>query len=442
MRGYGQLIGLVVLFWTGSSQAGFFDFFCLQSDSECQEQTSSSAPSQENQSTVLPSIVPKMPCVDVKGSASMEGVDQAFARKMAIRDALKMASIKRNVKIKTDQSVEAYQLTLDSARFTSSSKIKSYTITKEGLEDPEDQYGQTKEGALNYDVLLNVCLTEETGICAGSEGNQYQTRLAIAPVVMPFGSEARDIFNLLPGYQIELERRVKNKGHHNLTRLLNPVDLQPNKAVTPNLDPQLLMDIRNQTGAQFLLLTVIRTLSAQSDTGIVNTAKRFYNINVNPEHRYIEVDWYVIDLMKQTTRHQARGNIELEGDVLVGRNRPFGSNAFFATETGKALDLLLNQQTQDVLDFLHCKPFESQVIDIQNGEYVIYLHESSGAKVGDDLAVYHTAGRPIRFGGVELGQDQVPGAFLKIKRIMPKFAIAELTAKKGVVQVGDIVKTW
>jgi len=36
----------------------------------------------------------------------------------------------------------------------------------------------------------------------------------------------------------------------------------------------------------------------------------------------------------------------------------------------------------------------------------------------------------------------VPGAFLKIKRILPKFAIAEVTAKKGLIQVGDLVKAW
>ncbi|VAW48567.1 hypothetical protein MNBD_GAMMA04-1376 [hydrothermal vent metagenome] len=441
MRRYWPLMGILLLFWASHTQAGLFDFFCLQGDVNCQEENRAQE-TQKARPASMQAVSEKSPCVDVKGSASMEGVDQAFARKMAIRDALKMASLKRNVTIRTDQSVEAYQLTLDSTRFTSNSKIKNYTITKEGLEDPEDLYGQNKEGALNYEVFLNVCLTEDAGICAGLEGNQYQARLAIAPIVMPFGSEARDISNLLPGYQLELERRLKNRGHQNLTLLLNPVDLQPNKTTTPNLDSKRLTDIRNQTGAQFLLLTVIRSLSAHSDSGVFNTAKRFYNLDVKPDRRYIEVDWYVVDLMKKTTRHQMRGKLDIEGDVLVGRTRPFGSNAFFDTETGKAFDALLAQQVKDVQGFMHCKPFESQVIDVQNGEYVIYLHESSGAKVGDDLAVYHTAGRSIKFAGVELGQDQVPGAFLKIKRIMPKFAIAELTAKKGIVQVGDIVKTW
>ena len=441
---YKHILFLAVLLFSFNAQAGLLDFLCSQSDADCEEiEGGENSSSVKQERTLSPSLTAE-PCVEVRGSASMEGVDQAFARKMAIRDALKMASLKNNVKIRTEQRVEGYQLTLDSARFTSRSKIKDYAILKEGIESSEDIYGQTKEGALNYEyeVILNVCLTEDAGICTGLEGNQYQTRLAIAPVVMPFASEARDISNLLSGYQLELEKRVKNKGYRNVALLLDPIDLQPNKTVMPNLDPQQLTDIRNQTGAQFLLLTVIRSISAHSDTGIVNTAKRFYNLNVNPEQRFIGVDWYVVDLVSQTVIDQARGDVEVEGDVLVGRDRPFGSGAFFATETGKAFNSVLNQQTKRVLDTLHCKPFESQVIDVRNGEYIIYLHEAAGAKVGDDLAVYHTAGRPIRFGGSVLGQDQVPGAFLKIKRILPKFAIAELTAKKGVVQIGDIVKTW
>lgn len=442
MLSYGRLLVLTAILFSCNAQAGLLDFFCIQSDVDCEKIEGGEDSSPVKQDKSLSPISTAEPCVEVKGSASMEGVDQAFARKMAIRDALKMASLKNNVRIRTDQRVEDYQLTLDSTRFTSHSKIKDYSVLKEGVESSEDMYGQTKEGALNYEVTLKVCLTEEAGICTGLEGNQYQTRLAIAPVVMPFASEARDISNLLSGYQLELERRVKNKGYRNFTLLLESVDLQLNKTVTPNLDPQQLTDIRNQTGAQFLLLTVIRSVSAHSDTGMLNTAKRFYNLNVNPEQRFIGVDWYVIDLISQTMIDQARGDVEVEGDVLVGRDQPFGSGAFFATETGKAFNTVLNQQAKSVLSALHCKPFESQVIDVQNGEYVIYLHEAAGAKVGDDLAVYHTAGRPVRFGGSVLGQDQVPGAFLKIKRILPKFAIAELTAKKGVVQVGDIVKTW
>ncbi|WP_051640659.1 hypothetical protein [Thiomicrorhabdus sp. Milos-T2] len=381
-------------------------------------------------------------CVVVKGIASSKEVSEAFARKMAIRDALQQASLQNNAVVKTDQSVESYQLTLDSARFTSSSKIKSFTVLKEGYEEPVDKYGATKKLPLNYEVTMNVCLTEERGVCANIPGNQYQPRLAIAPVVFPHAYQANDVSNLLNGYQLELDRRVRNQGYKNYSLLHQVVDIQPNVQVSPNLDPELISTIRDNTGAQYLLLTVIRSMSSHSEDGIKNNVKRFYNLQVQDNTRYIEADWYMVDLIRNEIVHQSRGGFDVEGDVRVGRDKPFGTNAFFATDTGKVFHALLEQEVTDAIDYLHCKPFESQVIDVRDGEYVIYLSANSGAKVGDDLAVYHKTGRPVRFNGLVLGTDMVPGAFLKIKRIMPRFAVAELTAKKGLVQVGDTVKTW
>jgi len=381
-------------------------------------------------------------CVVVKGSASSKGVSKAFARKMAIRDALQQASLKNNVVVKSDQSVEAYKLKLDSTRFTSNSKVKSFDVLKEGFEDSNDMYGKTKEGALNYEVTMNVCLTEERGICANLPGNQYQTRLAVAPVVFAHANQANDISNLLNGYQLELDRRIRKQGYKNYTLLKQPVDLQPDLQVAPNLDPDLLTSIRNKTGAQYLLLTILRSMSSHQEDSVLNGMKRFYNLEVKPTERHIEADWYMVDLMHNEIVHQTRGGFDVKGDVTVGRDRPFGTNAFFTTDTGKVFHALLEQEVNDSLDYLHCKTFESEVIDVRDNEYVIYLNANSGVKVGDDLAVYHKTGRPVRFNGMNLGTDQVPGAFLKITRIMPRFAIAEITAKKGLVQVGDIVKTW
>lgn len=386
------------------------------------------------------------PCILVKGSASSEGVDEDFARKMAIRDALKQASMKNNLQVRTDQSVENYQLKLDSARFVSASKVKSFTVVKEGYEDAEDLYGQAKKGALNYEVTLNACLTEERGICANLPGNQYQPRLAIAPIVVARPQDAHDISNLISGYQLELQRRIDQQNYRNFTLVDGVIDIQPNMQIKPNLNSEQLAVFREQTGAQYLLLTVLRTLVAEEDKdgvgALKNSVKRFYHLQVDAEKRYIEMDWYLVDLMSKKLVHQARAGFNVEGQVAVGRDKAFGTNSFFSTDTGKVFHALLEQQVTDTLDFLHCKPYQTEIIDVRGEQYIVYLHEDSGAKVGDDLAVYHRSGRPVRYQGVELGDDFEPGAFLKIKRIMPRFAIAEVTAKKQSIQIGDRVKAW
>ncbi|WP_127470432.1 hypothetical protein [Thiomicrorhabdus aquaedulcis] len=382
-------------------------------------------------------------CVVASGQASSEGVDTQFAKKMAIRDALKAASLKNNVTVKTDQSVENQQLTKDSVRFTSQSKVKNYTILKEGLEEREDEYGQVKKGALNYQVTLKVCLTEEASACPNLPGNAYQTRVAIGPVVMVKANEANDISNLLFGFQQELDRRMAKQGYQNHVLFDEAVDLQPNVMVAPNLEPEQLNLIRDKTGAQFLLLTVIRSMSSHNEgSNTFNNVKRFYNYEVKNDSRYIEADWYVIDLMRYEIVSQSRGGFDVKGEVYVGRDRPFGTNAFFASDTGIAFHALLEQQTQQVLGFLQCQPLETQIIDVRDGEYIVYLNRASGVKEGDDLAVYNKVGRPVRVNGIDLGTDESPSGFIRIKRMMPKFAVAELTTQKGLVQNGDVVRAW
>jgi len=431
------------------SFAGFMDRICvdgLDEKESCHEKLGVKEPVQVESLDTSPtkkSQKTENKCVVVKGVAPSKGVTEAFARKMAIRDALQQASLKSNVRVSTDQSVESYELKLDSTRFTSTSKVESFNVLKEGFEEPDDMYGQAKKGPLNYEVTMNVCLTEDRGVCTNLPGNKYQARLAIAPVVFPHASQANDISNLLNGYQLELERRVRNQGYKNYTLFKEVIDLQPNIQVTPNLDSELTRTIRDKTGAQYLLLTVIRSMSSHTEEGgMMNGVKRLYNLEVKPDSRYIEADWYLVDLMTNALVHQSRGGFDVKGDVEVGRERPFGTSAFFATNTGKVFHTLLEQQVSNTIDYLHCKTFESEIIDVRGDEYIIYLNANSGAKVGDDLAVYHKTGRPIRFGGSVLGTDQIPGAFLKITRIQPRFAVAKLAAKKGLVQVGDVVKTW
>lgn len=385
-------------------------------------------------------------CITVTGTASSENVDEAFARQMAIRNGLNFASLNNNVTVSSDQSVENYELTRTNTRFTSSSKVESYRILSEGFEEAYDTYGEEKTRPLNYQVKMEVCLTENPKVCENLSGNHYQPRLVVAPLVVAQNYETRDISNLIPGFQSELNRRLIDASYRNLTLLNQSVGVDPQAVIYPNTSPALLNPIRDNTGAQYMLMTVLRSASAHTKpstlTNPINPIKRFYNLPVENDARFIELDWYLVDLMQHNVIHQQRQGFDIEGDVRVGRDRPFGSNAFFSTDTGMTFHALLTAQVQDVVQTLQCKELNTQIIDVRGEEYVLYLNAASGAKVGDELAVYERRGRPVQFQGIDLGVDEIPSAFLKIKRIMPRFAVAELVAKKGVVQVGDTVKAW
>jgi hypothetical protein len=372
-------------------------------------------------------------CVTVVGTASMENVEQAFARQMAIRNALETASMQNNVQVISRQDTENFALKNQASRFVSRSKIQKFGIMSEyaDLERKE------------YEVELDVCLTEDPSACKHIFGAHYQNRIVIAPVVIENPYEARDIANLLPGYQNELHRRLAERGYRNLDLIDYAQGVQPGNLVTPNLSPEVLQPIQDQTGAQFMLMTVIRSASSHSEgKGFGDSVRRFYDFEVDDNYRYVELDWYLVDLNKFQIAKQGREGYEVKGEARVGRDRPFGTAAFFKTHTGRTFNQILNQQVDKVFEHMRCELLETQVIDVRNDEYVLFLSEESGVQVGDQLAVYQQVGNPVRFQGRSLGMDQTPSGFLKIKRIMPKFAVAELIAQDGRVQIGDVVRSW
>lgn len=389
-------------------------------------------------------------CVVVTGSASTETVSESFARQMAIRNALKLASMQSNLDVSSEQVVTDHALTKDTTYFTSNSKVAQFHIVKEGFkplpfEERFDEQGQEIKDAKSdiYEVTLQACLTEDPKACDNLLGNHLQPKLAIAQVVTTDSYGAKDISNLLTGYQLELERRLKNLNYRNLFMLENGGALQQNQTVAPNLDPEILKPIRESSGAQYLLLTVLRSTAAYNeDAKLWNDIKRFYNREVHPNRRYIEADEYVVDLINYQVVHQVRNGFNVKGEVTVGRDRPFGTSAFFATDTGTAYHALLQTQVESVYDFLKCKTIESDIIDIRDKDYIVYLSADSGARVGDTFAVYHKFGRPVRYMGADLGTDTEPAGFLKIKRIQSKFAVAELVAEDGRIEIGDVVRTW
>ncbi|KUJ71600.1 flagellar assembly protein T N-terminal domain-containing protein [Thiomicrospira sp. WB1] len=403
---------------------------------------------------LIASIGAQAKCVVVTGVATLDGKPEAFARQMAIRDALKQATMMSNVKISSNQRVENYQLKYDRTRFSSQSKVKDYLIVEEGVEPPRfddlfDQDGneirdpKELEKLKLYQVKMEVCLTEDPQACSKTPGNHLQAKLAVAPVVTTDEYEARDIRRLLPGYQQEIVRRLREAGYQNLEQLDMAAPIDTRGVVRPNLDRERIEAIRERTGAQYVMLTVIRSLSrGNNDPGIWNDIKREYNLEVKPNTRFIEVETYLVDLVARKQVWQKRHGFNIEGDVTVGRDKPFGTSAFFNTDTGMVFHRLLHEQVQDVYHEVKCKPLTSRIIDIRDDQYVLFLSSESGAQPGDQLSVYRLVGRPIRYQGIELGTDTQPAGFIEIQRIQSRFAIAKLVSEEERIQIGDLVKSW
>ena len=390
-------------------------------------------------------------CFSVTGVSSTAGVSEQFARRMAIRAALKNATMQNNLKVSSSLELNNFTLQKETTRFSSQSKVSKYKVTHEGVkpltfEQQFDQSGVPIESkkSSTYQVTLDVCLTEDPAVCDSALGNYLQPKLAIAQVLLMDEYGARDLANLRSGYQLELDRRLREKGYRNLQLLHSGSHLQDEQQIlSPNLSKEVLDPIRNTTGAQYLLLNVIRSVSRHAEENQSwNSVKRFYNQSVDSNARYLEVEGFVVDLVSRKVVYQKRQGFDVKGDVTVGRDRPFGTNSFFATDTGMVFHALLEKTTDDFYQFLKCKSLKSQIIDVRDGEYILLLAEESGIKVGDEMTVYHQFGRSVTRSGIDLGYDSKPAGFIKITRIQSRFAVAEIVSKNGLIQVGDEVLSW
>lgn len=404
-------------------------------------------------STGVVCAVEKYPsrCASVTGSYSTEGVSKEFARKMAIRNALKNASMRSNLKVSSSLEVSNFSLVKDATRFTSQSKVSKFQITEEGMkklsyDEQFDQSGMPLKDVKSklYQVTMDVCLTEDPGVCENVLGNYLQPKMAIAQVLLADGYGARDISNLRSGYQVELERRLRHKNYQNTVLIHSGTHLQDGEQVlSPNLSMEVLEPIRSSTGAQYLLLNVIRSVARFNEgSSLFSDVKRFYNQEVVSDARYLETETFIVDMLSRQVVYQKRHGFDIKGDVTVGRDRAFGTNAFFATNTGMVFATMLEQVTTGISQFLKCKPLKTNIIDIRGKEYILFLSTESGAGVGDELTVYHKFGRSVTRAGVDLGFDAKPSGFLKIIRINSKFAVAEVMNKTGLIQVGDEVSSW
>lgn len=386
-------------------------------------------------------------CVEVKGVSSFAHADVAWARQMAIRDALQSAVMQCQATVSTQQQVENYQLTHSHLTVRSRAVVKNFSILKE-TQDPDEKL---------VTVRLKVCLQPARSDCAQPLGAGFHPRLAIATVLVANPYEARDIRDLPQGWRRMLVQQLRQMGYRNL----QPVYLDPAilsvEQVQPALDPERLQAIREETGAQFLLLSVVRALAPRhrTDTLLPDTmdwmlegVQRAYNYELDPNQRDITVDWYLVDLNHQKIVRQGQLSRHVVGEVRVGRDKPFGSLAFARTVTGRAMLAQVDDQARQLMKVLRCMPFEAEVLEVRNepgGEHqqvIFFATPESGLREGDQLTIYHREGDPVRMGQRALGMLQRPVGFVRVKQIMDRFAVGEVVAKKGNVAVGDLIRSW
>lgn len=379
---------------------------------------------------VTPSLA-QSPCVEVDGVAVIEKGDVAFARQMAIRDALSQAVLSSNVRVNAQSETQNFALTRQSAQFAAQQRVTSMKVLSEVQE------------AGSIRVNVSACLTEEAKVCPNYVA-RYVPKVAIASVAVQDEYSVKDILDVAPGYQGELYNRLWSSGQRNVETLHTASDLYVGRPIIPNLSSTMLQTASDRTLAQYLVLTVIRSADWEVEQGAVaGEIRKAFRFDKEPTQRTVSVEWYVIDLIQERMLVQGNAFKKVsDADVRVGRDKPFASRQFFVTPTGKLFDYVLNEQVTSIQESLACSPIAATIAEVDKDKVVVPISIDSGVSQGDVLAVYSRSSRPYRIGSIELGTDLEPTAFIRIQKVLPRFIVGQFEGKKGLVQAGDLVKSW
>jgi hypothetical protein len=381
-------------------------------------------------------------CFEVTGEAEIVDNDVSYARQMAIRDAIEQGAMSREVSVGVQAETSNYELVKQTAQFSAQQKVVDFNILSE-----------FKEGE-NIVIKARVCVTQEAKTCPNFVA-KYHPRIAVANVAVQDEYSARDIVNPAAGYQAELLSRLWAMGKRNAIQYEAYPTIFSGAPIRPNMDIDLLQQVQDRTLAQFMVLTVIRSLDWQAkQSHLAKNVRQYFGYEKEPNERTVSVEWYLVDLYQKRIFAQGESfkQVFAESGVLgddnievkVGRDKPFGSRQFWVTPTGQAFDFVLSEQAKAIYDHIACVPLEAEIAEVEKDKVIVPFPIDSGVQKGDVLAVYRKdSRRPYRFGSnIELGDSLAPAAFIRVEKVLPKFIVGKFEGKREKVQAGDLVKSW
>ncbi len=385
-------------------------------------------------------------CVISEGTASFSGQNRTWARQMALRRALENAALHCNAVVSSHQQAENFQLTHSQVSVRSRAVVRGFNILDEDA-DPD---------AHLYKVRVKACLAPAQSDCANPMAADYRPRVVILTPAIIDPYQARDLRELLPGWVSELEARFRAQGYRNVTTDDVDAGLFPGVQIHPNLDPAVLERLQEDTGAQFALLTVFRDLSMQhqpdnpyipdSVEQIGHAIARSYTLDEAPNVRTLSINWYLVDLNHGRVVRQGQIDRVARGQVRVSRDKIFGSGAFAVTPTGRALMAALHAESEQAMTPLKCAVLESRILEVRHDQgkkqIIFFATPESGLRKGDQLTAYHSRGGEVHLGSHGLGADEVPAGFVRVVRVLDRFAIADVVAEKAPLTVGDWIRSW
>ena len=250
-------------------------------------------------------------------------------------------------------------------------------------------------------------------------------KIALAQFDVANTQHVDDISNIYDGLPLALASRLEASGEFLPVYAGRSI---PAEAGAPQ--HEAIMQIAEETGAQFLISGRVVNAGASREKGYLGTSIG------GTAKRHIEVELAVYDGLTGARLLLRRLDEQAQGDVRVGNDKPFGSSIFFETEFGQATNRLLDVAVKDIRAALENAPFSAHIIRVEGKKVFLDAGSDSLLKPGDQLVIYVRDATPIvGLKGAVLGVTDRAADTVTLTQVQPQFSSSELSddaAKLGI----------
>ena len=377
--------------------------------------------------------------VTVEGQAAISKGMPLLAKKQALQDAIRQASMQSSVNIHSQTLVSQNNVSLDTLSMRTAAAVSNTKIIKEWTADNI------------YHVVARVELSADSSCTP-----HYRKRIIATafPLVKQEQLSAYETQDLYGGIPRELDNLLVESGDFIGTNATN-INLYPRADLAPEVQdhtayhPSKIMQITASNGVQFVLSGVIRDLEVESSEYMRGAGPLAFARSLARDvvaRRSIGIDVYVHDGFTGALLFQQRYVDTVAGDVWIPATYTVGSERFNDTSTGEKIAQIIGLSSADIRQSLSCYPFATRIIEIKGDNVFIDAGAQERLNVGDQLVVYSSGADDLNLdGGLSfIGKDKQPSGVLTIRTITPRYAIGsmEAPARELGIRVGDWVKSW
>ncbi|WP_340122409.1 flagellar assembly protein T N-terminal domain-containing protein [Methylobacter svalbardensis] len=377
--------------------------------------------------------------VTVEGQAAISNGMPLLAKKQALQDAIRQASMQSSTNIHSRTLVDQNNVSFDTVSMRTAAAVSNTKIIKEWTADNI------------YHVVAMVELSADNSCTPHYRKRIIATAFPLVKQEQVIGYETQDLYGGIPR---ELNNLLMESGEF-IGSNATHINLYPRPDLAPELQdrtayhPSKVMQIAAANGVQFVLSGVIRDLEVESSEYMRGAGPLAFARSLARDvvaRRGIGIDVYVHDGYTGALLFQQRYVDNVIGDVFIPATYSVGSERFNATSTGGKIAQIINQASTDIRLSLSCYPFTTRIIEIKDDMVFIDAGAQERLNVGDQLVVYSTMGNDLHLdGGLSfIGKDKQAVGILTIRNITPRYAIGklEIPARELGVKVGDWVKSW